>query len=440
MTITEYLFIFLGVPVGLVCGLLPSISMSVALIGMYGILLGVPFDTAISFFIVGHITVYFSASVLALWIGVAGDPSTFPILSERDKIIKNNLLGTALKRTAQASAISSICGLVMLFSFMYFISGVVDIFIYTHTSAALLTIMFIISLFWKSNKFYINLFLVIASVIIGNIGYHLKIGKSFLVFDNPALFGGIPLVPVILGMYAFPIMYDAFIESKNRQKNNNEYFELVVPKENVPFLPVIRGTIMGFFMGLVPLFGSSVSSNAIYFVENKIKNNTALDKITSAESANNASAVSLLAPLLILGVAILPSEMVLLSILQDNGWTIGHITFHTFVLLTFSIIVAIICCYILCVNYAVKLVAIFDRYQRTILIFFVAVMVWGIYNNGDMIAQSNFYIIILILSTIVGFIMRKLSINPIPFIIGFLLSTKALDVYLRSYSLILSSF
>lgn len=439
MEITDYIFIFSAIPIGILCGFLPSITISVAMIIMYPILLGMPFDVSISFWVVGQLTVYFTASVLALWLGIAGDTTTFPILSERKYIVKDQLFGAALKRTYQGSAISGIISIVFLYLISIFIPKLVNFFIYTYTSAFIISLMFVISILWKDNKIYVNFLLVISSAVVGNIGYHLFIGKSFLTFDHPWLYSGIPLIPVILGIYALPKIFDAFIDMQESKKNNtNSDYNLRIPPENVSFMPVARGTVLGFFMGLVPLFGSSVSSNAIYFIENKIKNNNSLDKITSSESANNASVIAALTPLLVIGVAILPSEMILLSILEDNGWTIKNITMNTFITLISSVIVTTIICYILCVNYAIKMINIFYKFQYYIMIFFVSLMIWGTYYYGNMVLQADYYVIVLVVSTIIGFIFRNFSINPIPFIIGFLLSTKALGIYHRTFSLVMS--
>jgi len=442
MHFVDYLLIFSAIPIGILAGALPSISISLSLIILYPFLLNVPFDAAIGFWVVAQMVVFYSASAFALCMGIAGDTSTFPVLSERSYIVNNNLLGMTLKTTAQASAISSFASLSFLILVLYYAATVVNFFIFTYTSAIVISIMLILCLFWKGNNFFVNVGLILSSIIIGNIGYHLSLDKTFLVFDHHWLYGGVPILPVILGMYAIPTMFDAFVNDlKTNRKYNIENEDISIPKGNVSLLAVARGTLMGFFLGLIPMFGSAVSSNATYYAENKwVKTSKNIDKIASSESANNASAISALIPLLAIGVAILPSEIVLLSILEDSGWTFNHVTVNTLFTVGLGVAVSSLVCYLLFVNYILKAVKIYTRYQLHLMILFTGIMLLGIYYQGSLVMQSSYYISVLFLSVIIGFVLRYFNINTIPFIIGFLLNTKSLDIYHRTYSLLSAQF
>jgi len=430
--------IALALPVGLICGFMPSLSMSVVLIFLYPLLHILPFDVLISFYVVALTTVYFSSSVIALWLGIVGDPTTFPIVHERDNIIANQQIGAALKRTAEGSAFSSIIGMILLFTVSFYSSKLIGFFVLTYTSVFILTVMLIVAVFWKENRVAVNLIMVSAAVALGNIGYNPLLDHHFLTFGNHWLYSGIPLLPVILGVYAIPLMYNAFLEGLESQKKNSDvYFSVDIPKTHVPMGPVVRGSLIGFIAGVVPLIGTTVCSNVAYFFEQKIKNNTALNRITAAESANSVSVLAVLAPLLLLGIAIVPSEMVLLSILRNQGWTINHLSQETLIIAGISVLITLSVCYVLCVHYAAQLIRYFQKYQTVFLLFFAVCLVYGVYFVGNGLYLGNFYLIVLAVSTVIGFVLRKLTINPIPFIIGMLLGENIFNTFYQAYNLTL---
>lgn len=436
MPVIEILFVLSGIFFGLTAGIIPSIGIAFTLVILFPFIINLQFDSLIAFYITAYISTFFSNSVIALWAGVAGDTTSYPMLYERKTIIKNNLVGAALKRTAQASFITSIISLCLLVFFVEMLRPLVNFFLGSITSALIFLIMVLMSIFWSGNKRYINFILVIFGLILGLIGYHPHLGHSLLTFGHYYLYSGIPVMPVVIGLYAIPLMFDAFIDSVKIKSNHENCQSFIIPKDNVNFLPIVRGGILGFFIGLIPVIGTSVASNISYFFESKLKNSDSLDKVTSAESANNASAVSVLIPLLTIGVAIIPSEMLVLVILEQNGWKVTDITNATYIKVAIFSFIACVICYWLCVNYVSHLMRIFVNYQKLIIIFFSILLLWGVYIQGFKSLQEIFYLVVCMISVIVGFFLKAFKINPIPLIIAFMISIVGLPVFLRAIQLV----
>ncbi len=89
--------------------------------------------------------------------------------------------------------------------------------------------------------------------------------------------------------------------------------------------PISRGTIIGFFLGLLPGGGPIISSFMSYIVEKKLSRNPnrfgqgAIEGVAAPESANNASAQAAFVPMLTLGIPATPSIAVLLGALLLFG-------------------------------------------------------------------------------------------------------------------------
>jgi len=170
--------------------------------------------------------------------------------------------------------------------------------------------------------------------------------------------------------------------------------------------------------------------------------NPSLNRITASEAANNASAAGVIAPLLVLGVAIIPSEMIILTIMKSKGWNTEFVTLETLLTVVVSIALSCLILYKLCVTYASFLMYYFFKYQFHILIIFVGILIYGVYYGvyytGSNTLQAEFYLLVFFIASLLGFVLKKMNWNPIPIIIAFLVSDMAIPVVLRSLALLKS--
>jgi putative tricarboxylic transport membrane protein len=88
---------------------------------------------------------------------------------------------------------------------------------------------------------------------------------------------------------------------------------------------VIRGTILGFFLGIIPGGGAVIASFASYAIEKKVSKHPeefgkgAIQGVAGPEAANNAAAGGAFIPLLTLGIPANPVVAVLLGALIIHG-------------------------------------------------------------------------------------------------------------------------
>lgn len=73
-------------------------------------------------------------------------------------------------------------------------------------------------------------------------------------------------------------------------------------------LPILRGTVIGFFVGVLPATGATIASFLAYLVEKKLAKDPsrfgkgAIEGVAGPESSNNAAAAGAMVPMLALGV------------------------------------------------------------------------------------------------------------------------------------------
>jgi putative tricarboxylic transport membrane protein len=141
------------------------------------------------------------------------------------------------------------------------------------------------------------------------------------------LLDGIGIVPTVMGLFGISeVLMNLEAEVKR---------EIVAArvKNLLPTLKdwadsiwsIIRGTVLGFFLGIIPGGGSVIASFASYAIEKKVSKHPeefgkgAIQGVAGPEAANNAAAGGAFIPLLTLGIPANPVVAILLGALIIHG-------------------------------------------------------------------------------------------------------------------------
>lgn len=416
----EFFIILLAIPMGLLVGMLPAIGDSVMMIMLYPFVSHLEFNTLIAFYATMITCGQFSSSVVGLWLGLAGDVTAIPVLKERREIIDSNLLWTALYRTGQASAVATLASVAMLGMLIQF-GAEFRYFLRTDVFFVILIMVVFSALGWAGNRFRTNLLLCGAGLIGSLIGYNQFLGKSILTMGVEFLVDGLPFLPVLLGIYAIPMLFAAMSDMSKMNLAAAGSVDTTQPIQLVPAAVMARGTIIGFLAGLLPLIGVTVSASTAHFVESKIKSSTALSRISSAEAADNAAVISVLFPLLVFGVAIQPSEAIVVSLLTDRGWSINQLNLDTYLKMGVGILFGVVTCLAFCVHYVTHMINWFARYHRYVFYFIFALIACDVWYLGMDSDRSVFYMIVFAISVVIGRFLYWKKIDPVPMIFVWLI-------------------
>ncbi|MDH4096098.1 MAG: tripartite tricarboxylate transporter permease, partial [Betaproteobacteria bacterium] len=152
--------------------------------------------------------------------------------------------------------------------------------------------------------------MVVLGLLLGLIGTDVNSGVLRFTFEVPDLADGIGFVIVAMGMFGV-----TEIVANLEQKGEREVFlgkvkHLFPSKEDLKrsWAPILRGTALGSFLGILPGGGALLSSFAAYTVEKKVSKHPeqfgkgAIEGVAGPESANNAGAQTSFIPMLTLGI------------------------------------------------------------------------------------------------------------------------------------------
>jgi putative tricarboxylic transport membrane protein len=164
-------------------------------------------------------------------------------------------------------------------------------------------------------------------LMIALIGVDPLTGAPRLSFDQPALFQGIDFIPVAIGVFGIAEVLSSMERIASVQPIKTRLKDMWLTRADwvACRLSIVRGGIIGLFVGIMPGAGASVASLLAYLTERRFSKapekfgSGAIDGVAAAESANNASAHGALIPMLSLGIPGSASSAVLLAALILHG-------------------------------------------------------------------------------------------------------------------------
>lgn len=414
----------LGSLVGLAIGIVPGIGTTFVMIATYGILNTLDPSQIIAFYVAVTMSSQFAGSVSALIFGFPGEVTSQPAISERHDLQLNGQIGTAVQHTALSSLIA-VCfalGVTMLLwkwlpSFVYVL----------RTEVKLLLLCLILGIIGTSgrNTVRTNYIMVVVGILIGLVGFNYQ-GQLILTFDQWWLSSGIPITVLLLGFIAVPSMLNF-----PKVEFNAESIE--IKPHSIAWTSIARGSVIGSFVGLVPVIGNMISSNFAWLVEKSKKSTTALQRVSSAEAANNSGNVMVLLPLLMFGLPIVGSEMILYSLISAKGWTHVNLTITVLWQIYVAAIVSSLIGWALC-GPVVKHLIIFIQKNYSILVKFAfAIVTISMLYLGHQAHNIWFYLLASTICVVIGILLRHRDFTPL--LIGSLIAAPLISAVQVVYQL-----
>ena len=171
---------------------------------------------------------------------------------------------------------------------------------------------------------------------LATVGLDVQTGVPRFTAGNPEFFEGLPLVPILLGLYALTEVL-VMIEDGAAAKTKSVPIKklLAVPMGTLLGLKMViaRSSTIGYIIGVIPGAGPSIAAFLSYAVSKKLSDKPetfghgALEGLASSESANNAAVPGSLAPLLALGIPGSATAAVMIGALMVQGIQPGPLLF-----------------------------------------------------------------------------------------------------------------
>lgn len=281
-------------------------------------------------------------------------------------------------------------------------------------------------------------------LLIATVGRDTFTGAERFTFDNLALADGIDFVPVAMGLFGIgEILHNL----EERHRAAQAPVKVATARPSAADLRQSagafgRGSVLGFFLGILPGGGATISSLAAYAVEKRRAKDPsrfgkgAIEGVAGPETANNAAATSSFIPLLTLGIPANATMAMIFGALLIQGVTPGPTLIAEDPDLFWGVVNSMYIGNILLLIMAIPLIGVFVRILRVRGAILAPITALITLLGAFTIRNSMFDVLLVVLFGAVGYLMKKFGFEPGPLVLAFVLGS-LLESNLRRSLLVL---
>lgn len=320
------MFGLLGVLIGTAVGVLPGLGPSVAIALLLPLTFGLEPTTAFILFGGIYYGTMYGGSTTSILINTPGDAASSVSTFEGYPMAKKGLGGVALATSAIGSFIG---GTFATFMLMIAATSLASATLWFGPPEYFALMLFALTMVtgMAGKSMPRGIFALALGLGLAMIGIDLQTGENRLTFGVQELYGGIDVALGAVGLFAVgeALWLIAAPPSGPTEQLPTNRLWLKADEWRRSFVPWIRGSLVGFFSGLLPGTGATFATFMAYGVERRFAKNPqefgkgAIEGLAGPEAANNAAAGASMVPLLALGIPGSATTAIMLVAFQLYG-------------------------------------------------------------------------------------------------------------------------
>ncbi len=422
------LYCFAGVVIGTMVGVLPGLGPVAAM----SPLLPATFHTTPVASIIMLSGIYYGAqyggSTTSILVNIPGEASSIMTCLDGYQMARQGRAGPALGISAFGSFIAGTFGIIGL---MLVAPPLAEFGLKfgPPENFSLMVLGLIILTFLTSASMIRSLMMATFGLIVGTIGLDNISNMPRFTFNITELLDGVGLIPVAMGLFGISEVL-LNIETKIKREVFTSKITGLLPTLQDwarSIGSILRGTAIGFFLGLIPGGGAMLASFVSYAIEKRVSKHPeafgkgAIEGVAAPESANNAGAQSSFIPLLTLGI---PSNVVmamLLGALMIHGVTPGPLLLVQHPEIFWGVVASMYLGNILLLLLNLPLIGIWVKLLKVPYSILFPLIIFFCLTGAYSINNSSIDVAIMLLFGIIGYLMRKVGLEPAPMVLAFVL-------------------
>lgn len=336
LTAQNLMYGLLGTFLGTLVGVLPGIGPALAIALLLPVTLSVDPTSALIMFAAVFYGAMYGGSTTSILLNTPGEAGAVITSVEGHKMAKNGRAGAALTTAAIGSFVAGLIATIFLAAAA---PTLADLALKVQPAGYVALIVFAfaaVGTLLGSSRIR-GLVSLSVGLIIGLVGADQQTGINRLSFGIPEATDGFEVIVVIISFFAIgEVIYFASRIKDDTWKILPVKGKVWMDKEDFrrSWKPWLRGTAIGFPMGLIPAGGSEVPTFISYSVEKNLSKHKeefghgAIEGVAGPEAANNANAAGVLVPLLALGLPTSATAAIMLVALRNFNIQPGPMLFE----------------------------------------------------------------------------------------------------------------
>jgi putative tricarboxylic transport membrane protein len=428
LSLQNLAYCFIGVLVGTLIGVLPGIGPLATIAMLLPLTFNVPPVSALIMLAGIYYGAQYGGSTTAILVNLPGETSAVVTCIDGYQMARQGRAGPALAVAAIGSFIAgTICTLLIaLFApplaEMALKFGAPEYF-------SLMLMGLVTAAVLAHGDMVKSLAMVVVGLLLGIVGTDVNSGMSRFAFGIAELTDGIGFVVLAVGVFAVSEIVSNLGDQEERQVFTSKVKNLWLtwPEFKQSFGPIMRGTGVGAFFGVLPGTGPAIASFSSYMIEKKVSKTPerfgkgAIEGVAGPESANNADAQCKFIPTLTLGIPASAVMALMLGALTIQGIAPGPQVMTQKPELFWGLIASMWIGNLMLVILNLPLIGLWVSLLKVpYRMLFPAIMVFsciGIYSVNN----SNMELYLAALFGVLGFLWLKLDCAAAPMLLGFVL-------------------
>lgn len=440
-------YCFIGVFIGTLVGVLPGLGPAAAI----AMLLPTTFSASPVSGIIMLAGIYYGVmyggSRTSILVNIPGEPSSVVTCLDGYPMTLKGRAGPALGIAAFSSFIAgtfAIIGLTIMGPFLASIAlefGPPEFF-------SLMIVGITVLSYLSSGSMIKALVMAAVGMILGGVGMDVIEGVYRFTYNLQALLDGIGLVPVVMGVFGISeVLLNLETEIKGTIVTAKIKHLLPTLKDwKTSGWSIVRGTFLGFFLGIIPGGGAIVASFASYAVEKKVSKHPeefgkgAIQGVAGPEAANNAAAGGAFIPLLTLGIPPNAVMAIFLGALMMHGLQPGPLLIQEAPDVFWGTIVSMYVGNIMLMVLNLPLIGLWVKLLKVpyFLMFPLIILVCLI--GSYSVRNNTSDVIIMLIFGILGYLMKKFDYEGAPLVLALVLGPMLEEAFRQSLMLSAGSF
>lgn len=284
----------------------------------------------------------------------------------------------------------------------------------------------------------------ILGLMLGTVGLDPMTVTPRFAYGSMTLMDGLGLAPLVMGLFGVSEVFLNIEESARQEIFKTSTKGLFPNKEDWKnsAKPIVRGGLLGFFLGILPGIGSIIPTFISYGLEKRISKHPekfgtgVIEGVAGPESANNAATAGNMLPLLTLGIPPNVVMAVLMGGFLTHGIQPGPLLINEHPDIFWGVITSMYTGNIMLLILNLPLIGIWVKLLKVpYAILFPLIILFCIIGVYSM-ASNIWDIVVMLAFAVVGYLMKKFDYEPAPLVLAFVLG-RMVEESLRQ-SLVLS--
>lgn len=418
-----------GVSVGCIIGIMPGLGAPIAITICLPFTFHLTAVQAFSLLLGVYSAAVFGGSISAITIGIPGTGAALATLADGHTLAKQGRAGEALGLALAGSVFGGIVSAVILsFTAPFLANFAIKFGPREYLAISIFGVLVVGRV--AHGSLLKGMLMAATGMFLTTFGLDFINGNTRYMFGRYELYSGLPLIAVLSGVFAISELLMLSEKALTAKEAGSGVVRTKLPSVKEMFRmrrTLIRSSLIGTVIGIVPGEGAAIGAFLSYSEAKRAAKNPeefgkgAPEGILAPETANNATVGGALVPTLTLGVPGSPAAAILLGAFLIQGLNAGPRLMVDAPELMYSIFVGLFLINVVMIGIGLISIRFSAKISQVPVPYIVAVVMLLCFIGAYSVRNDSFSVLILLLSGVFGYVIRKLDFPIAPLAIGFVL-------------------